>query len=94
MSGTDAFDTDAKGHIVTKPLIGFTSAPVAGMFVLARLEYADSENHFRAITSGTDKPRAMQLTITPVQAKELAARLTFLANHILAQQTPDATGKS
>lgn len=91
---TDAFDTDASGNIITKPLTGYTSAPVAGMFVLARLEYADSEDHLRAVMSGTAKPGAVQLAITPGQAKELAARLTLLADDILAQQTPGAAGKS
>ena len=83
MSGTNPFDTDASGNIITKPLVGYTSAPVAGMFVLTRLEYADSENHLRGIMSDAEKPGAVQLAITPSQAKELAARLNLLADHIL-----------
>lgn len=86
----DVFDTDTSGNIITRPLTGYTSAPVAGMFVLARLEYADSEDHLRAVMSGTDKPGAVQLAITPGQAKELAGRLMLLADYILAQQSPKA----
>ncbi len=91
---TDAFDTDSTGNIISKPLIGYTSAPIAGMFVLARLEYADSENHLQAIMSGTEKPGAVQLVITPDQAKELAARLNLLADHIISQKTPATQGRN
>lgn len=91
---TDTFDTDENGNIITRPLTGHTTAPVAGMFVLARLEYAESEEQLRAIMTANLKPSAVQFAISPVQAKELAARLTLLADHILAQQTPDQEKKN
>jgi len=35
------FELDENGMIVTRPLLGFTIVPVAGMSILTRLEYAE-----------------------------------------------------
>lgn len=94
MNPTDVFDTDDAGNIITKPMVGYSTMPVAGMFILARVEYADSEAHLLAVMSDQEKAGAVQLAITPDQAREFAARLMFLADHIMAQRTPDSAGKN
>lgn len=94
MNPADVFDSDETGNIVTRPLTGFSTMPVMDMLVLARVEYATSENHLQGIMSGSQKPEAVQLAITPAQARELAARLTFLADHITGQATPDEGTKN
>jgi hypothetical protein len=94
MSPTDVFDCDEAGNIVTRPLTNYSTMPVADMFVLARLEYATSEDHLQGIMSGNQKADAVQMAITPAQARELAARLTFLADHITGQATPDESTRN
>lgn len=94
MNPQEAFDLDASGNIITKPLIGFTTSPVAEMAVLVRMEYANTEEHMRAIMSGSEKADAVQLILTPGQAKEVAQRLNYLADMIVSQQTPDTKSMS
>ena len=94
MNPTDVFDCDESGNIITRPLTGFSTMPVMDMIVLARVEYATSENHLQGIMSGDQKAESVQLAITPAQARELAARLTFLADHITGQATPDEVAKN
>jgi hypothetical protein len=88
------FDLDAAGNIILHPLTGYVTVPAAGMFIVARLEFADSEGHIQGIVSGSQKPSAVQLTITPSQAFALAERLSSLASHILSQQTPSGQSLS
>jgi len=94
MNPTDVFDTDDAGNIIAKPMVGYLTMPAADMFILARLEYANSEAHLMAIMSDQEKAGAVQLSVTPDQARELAARLVFLADHIMGQQTPDANDRN
>ena len=94
MNPTEVFDTDDAGNIITKPMIGYQTMPVAGMFILARVEYANSDAHLMAVMADQEKPGAVQLAITPNQAREFAARLVHLADHIISQQTPSATGRN
>ncbi|WP_456389598.1 hypothetical protein [Profundibacter sp.] len=94
MKPTDVFDTDETGNAIVKSMVGYSTMPVAGMFVLTRLEYADSDAHLMGVMSGETKPWALQLAITPAQAHELGARLIVLADHILTQQTPDGSSKN
>lgn len=89
MDPLEAFDHDAAGNIITKPLLGFTSVPVAGMALVVRMEYADTEPRFRAIMSGSEKADAVQFILTPDQARKVAQRLNYLADMIVSQQTPD-----
>lgn len=85
-----SFDLDPDGNIITRSVIGWTNAPVAGMFVLARLEHVGSEDQLRASLVGANPPDAVQLTFTPQQALEFADSLTRMANIILQQQIPAA----
>lgn len=94
MNPVDVFDTDKSGNVIALPLVGYSTMPAAGMFVLTRIEYAESEPHLMAVMSGQEKPGALQLAITPDQAREFAARLVFLADHIMQQQTPSAGDKN
>lgn len=94
MNPTDVFEADDAGNIITKPMVGYSTMPVAGMFILARLEYANSDAHLKAVMSGQEKAGGVQLVITPDKARELAARLVFLADQIIEQQTPDMTNRN
>jgi hypothetical protein len=88
MADKAPFDLDGAGNIILHPLTGYVTVPAAGMFLVVRLEFADSEDQLQGIISGSQEPSAVQLTITPSQAFALAERLSSLANHILSQQTP------
>ncbi len=88
MNDQPPFDLDPDGNIILCPLIGYTTAPAAGMCIIARLEFADSDSHYKEIILGSRAPIAVQLTITPAQALELADRLRKLASHILSQEPP------
>lgn len=79
------FDLDADGMVITRPVLGWTIAPVAGMAVLARLNYSETPADIG--TGG----KALQIVLTPQQALELADLLTKQAKHILAQR-PDSGG--
>lgn len=78
------FDLAPDGNIITHPLLGYSVVPVAGTTILARLEYAETEEQLR--TGG----KAVQLVFGPRQALELADILTKQANRILGQATPGA----
>lgn len=78
-----ALDFDSSGNIVTCPVLGWTTAPVAGMAVLLRLEFARNEEQLR--TGG----EALQAILTPQQALELAETLTTQARRILDTPAPE-----
>lgn len=59
MNPMDVFDADDAGNIITKPMVGYSTMPVAGMFILARGEYADSEEHLMAVMSDHEKAGAL-----------------------------------
>lgn len=88
------FDTNKDGSIITRPLIGYDTAPVGGMFVLTRLQYAENPDQLSAIMSGAATPPAVQIAITPDQADALAQRLSELAAHIRSQKTPSQSSKN
>lgn len=79
------FDLDAQGNVITRPFLGYTVAPVAGMSVIARLNYAETPADI-----GTEG-KALQLVMTPQQALELAAVLTRNAQYILGLK-PEGPG--
>lgn len=70
-------EMDAEGNIVTRPILGWTTAPVAGMAILLVLNYAESPDELK--TGG----RFLQTIWTPQQALELAAVLTKRAREII-----------
>ena len=78
----DGLETDAQGNIVSRPVMGWITAPVAGMFVLLGLKYAETPEQLK--TGG----KTLQFGLLPAQALELAEMLTRQARGILeAPQT-------
>jgi hypothetical protein len=76
----DTLEKDTQGNIVTRPVIGWITAPVADMFVLLGLKYAETPDQ---IKSGGKR---IQFGLLPAQALELAEMLTKQAQAILDQQ--------
>jgi hypothetical protein len=74
------FELDADGKIITKPVMGWTIAPVAEIAVLVTVQYADRREELE--TGG----KQIQLLLMPQQCLELAEVLTRQANRIL--ETP------
>jgi hypothetical protein len=77
MARIDDFQKDAAGNIVTRPLVGWTTMPVGGMALIAKLDYVTSDQMLRA-----GKSESVQLILTPAQCRELAALLLRMADHL------------
>lgn len=75
-------ELDKEGNIVTRPVLGWTTAPVAGMAVLMKLDYAERPEDIK--TGG----KSLQAILTPHQALELAETLTKQARRILDAPKP------
>jgi hypothetical protein len=73
-----AFTTDAQGHLITKPVLGFSSAVIADMAVLLVLSYADSPEAFEVGES-----RAIQFAMSPEQCFDVAETLIKQAKRIM-----------
>lgn len=54
-------ETDSKGNIVAKPVIGWTTASVAGMYVILAIRYIGTLEEIE--TGG----KSLQLALTPQQ---------------------------
>ena len=76
----DDLEKDAAGNIITRPVLGWTTAPVAGTAVLLALDYAETPAQLR--TGGL----RLQAVMTVPQARELAAALQRAADR--ADQMP------
>lgn len=73
----DEFETDREGNIITCPLAGWTTAPFAGMALLARLDwYPDPAS----LQSGTTQ--SVQLALTPQQCREFGQLLLRMADQL------------
>lgn len=81
----DDFERDANGMVMAWPVLGWTTAPVAGMTVLLRLSYARNPAELAG------EPPAIQLQLTSRQALELAATLRRQGQRLLLppDQKPD-----
>lgn len=80
---TDHFDLDDDGNIKVRPLMGYTIAPVAGMFCVVRMEYPESpEDMFAGKTS------AVQLAMTAAQLREVSAVMLRKADHLDSAAPP------
>jgi hypothetical protein len=66
---SNPFETDSKGQLVNRPLLGWTTANVTGAAVLLRLNYAETAAEMK---NGGKK---LQVTMRPEQARQLAAML-------------------
>jgi len=78
------FDLGPDGNIITCPLTGWVVAPVMNSAILARLQYAETEDQLK-----TGEYKALQLIVTPQQALELAEILTKQAKQIFGQSVPN-----
>lgn len=77
-----ALELDAQGLIVTRPVLGWTTVPVAGMSVLLRIHYAEKPEEL-----GTEG-HGLQVVMTPPQALELAESLASQARRFLEPRDP------
>jgi hypothetical protein len=70
-------ETDAAGMVITRPVLGWTTAAVAGSSVILQMQYAETPEELK--TGG----RSIQFVLTPPQSLELAETLTKQAKRIL-----------
>jgi hypothetical protein len=70
-------ETDAKGMVVTRPVLGWTTAHAPGIAVILQIRYSDRPADVR--TGG----KSLQVVLTPPQCMELAEALTKNAQQIL-----------
>ena len=78
------FETDSNGNIVAKPVIGWTTARVAGMSVILAIRYIWTLEEIE--TCG----KTLQLVLRPQQCLEAVARARFNR----AEQVPFKTAAS
>jgi hypothetical protein len=63
--------------VITRPVLGWTTAAVAGSSVILQMQYAETPEELK--TGG----RSIQFVLTPPQSLELAETLTKQAKRIL-----------
>jgi len=83
MSDTDDLEKDAEGKIITRPIMGFSSAPIAEMSIFLKVRYAETPEQLK--TEG----KSIQFALTPEQALELASMMATQAKRII-DQVPDS----
>lgn len=79
------FDLDDQGRVLCLPVFGWTTAPLAGITCLLRLEYAETPQQWAGGLAGRTAPTSVQLSLTAEQAADLGTRLLSIAQHLLAQ---------
>jgi hypothetical protein len=82
MTDTEDLEKDANGKIVTRPIMGFSSAPIAEMSIFLKVRYAETPEQLK--TEG----KSIQFAMTPEQALELASMMATQARRIMDQK-PD-----
>ncbi|KKM04796.1 hypothetical protein LCGC14_1760640 [marine sediment metagenome] len=75
-------DIDDDGQAIVYPVVGYTAFLAFGMTVGLRLEYVIS-------LDPTEKPQALQVVLTPTQARELAQSVLKMADRAIQ---PPASG--
>jgi predicted Zn-dependent protease len=83
MSDTDDLEKDAQGKIVTRPVMGFSTAPIADMAIFLKVRYAETPEQLK--TEG----KSIQFAMTPDQALELASMMVTQARRIM-DMVPDS----
>lgn len=73
-------ELDAAGMVVTRPVLGWTTASVAEMAVILQIQYAEKPED---IGSGG---KSIQLVLTPPQCLELSESLTKQSNRTLTSK--------
>lgn len=80
---TKPLQTDAKGNIIVRPVLGWTTHRVAGIAVLLTVEYVETEEGLR-----TGYSQSVQLGLTAAMCQELADTLSKAAKGILGEGFP------
>ncbi len=75
-------EKDAQGMVVTRPVLGWTTAAVAGTAVLLQIQYAEKPADIG--TGGL----SLQVVLNPHKALELAETLTKQARRIVDAPIP------
>jgi len=83
MINTEDLEKDADGKIITRPIMGFSTAPIADMSIFLKVRYAETPEQLKA------EGKAIQFALTPDQALELASMMMTQARRILDQK-PDS----
>lgn len=83
MTNTDDLEKDENGKIIVRPIMGFSSAPIADMSIFLKVRYAETPDQLK--TEG----KSIQFAMTPEQGLELASMMATQARRILDQK-PDA----
>jgi hypothetical protein len=71
-------ETDTKGNIIIRPVVGYTTHSIAGTSVLLAVQYVETEEGFH-----TGHGQVIQLGLTPRACLELAEALKSAAAGIL-----------
>lgn len=82
MTNTDDLEKDAQGKIITRPIMGFSTAPIADMAIFLKVRYAETPDQLK--TEG----KSIQFAMTPDQALELASMMVTQARRII-DMVPD-----
>lgn len=77
------WDTDERGNIVTRPLMGWETVAAAGTACILRVRYAERPEQLK-----TEDASRLALVMSPAKALELADDLRRMAERILAQKPP------
>jgi hypothetical protein len=75
-------ETDGMGNVITKPVTGWSTVPVAGIAVLLAVRYVDTPEELERGDS-----KSIQLVLKPQQCLELAEALKKLGTVLLAGQS-------
>ena len=78
------FETDKHGNILTKPVVGWTTASLGEVAILLAIHYANTPAEIKT------GHRSIQFVLTPQQCLELGEKLTTMGNHLL--HPPEAGG--
>lgn len=71
--------TDSAGNVITQPLTGYVTKPVANLLGLLVLQYATTPESIEI----EEKRQQVQIVLTPTQGLELARALTTLSESLL-----------
>jgi len=82
MPYVDDLETDSNGEVITHPVIGWTTATLAGISIFLAIHYVETP-----LETETEDGKSVQMVLTPQQCLELAERLTNLALSLLEDQS-------
>jgi hypothetical protein len=83
---THTFQTDGKGNIIIRPVVGWTTHKLAEVAILLSVQYVETEEGLH-----TGYSQTIQLGLTPALCLDLAESLTKAAKGILDESTPPGT---